>query len=66
MKPMLMHFNTKLPIILATDASSYEVGAVLSHIGPNGAEHPVAFVSRQPVKEIMPNWKRRHSPLYME
>ena len=44
--PVLMHFNPKLPIILATDASSYGVGAVLSHIGPDGAEHPVAFASR--------------------
>ena len=61
--PVLMHFNTKLPIILAMHASSYGVGAVLSHIGPNGAQHPVAFASRQSVKEIMPNWKRRHSPL---
>ena len=44
--PVLMHFNPKLPIILATDASSYGVGAVLSHIGPDGAEHLVAFASR--------------------
>ena len=28
--PVLMHFNPKLPIILATDASSYGVGAAVA------------------------------------
>ena len=41
-----MHFNSKLPITLATDASSYGLGAVLSHVLPHGIEQPIAFASR--------------------
>ena len=41
-----MHFNSKLPITLATDSSSYGLGAVLSHVLPHGIEQPIAFASR--------------------
>ena len=34
------------PITLAADASGYGVGAVLSHVFPNGIERPIAFASR--------------------
>ena len=44
--PLLVHFNSKLPIKLATDASSYRLGAVLSHVLPHGIEQPIAFASR--------------------
>ena len=43
---LLAHFDPNLPIRLATDASSYGVGAVLSHQFPNGREQPIAFASR--------------------
>ena len=43
---VLVHYNSTLPIQLATDASAYGVGAVISHIFPDGSEHPVAFSSR--------------------
>nr|XP_055048287.1 uncharacterized protein K02A2.6-like [Misgurnus anguillicaudatus] len=42
----LTHFDPALPIQLACDASPYGVGAVLSHIMPNGQERPIAFASR--------------------
>lgn len=41
----LVHYNSTRLIKLVCDASSYGLGAVLSHAFENG-EHPVAFVSR--------------------
>lgn len=43
---ILTHFNPSLPIQLACDASLYRVGAVISHVFPNGEERPIAFASR--------------------
>uniref|UniRef100_A0A8C6SMM6 ribonuclease H n=1 Tax=Neogobius melanostomus TaxID=47308 RepID=A0A8C6SMM6_9GOBI len=43
---VLTHFNPSLPIQLACDASPYGVGAVISHMFPNGEERPIAFASR--------------------
>ena len=43
---VLVHFNEKLPLILACDASSYGLGAVLSHRMPDGSDRPIGFVSR--------------------
>ena len=39
-------YDPKLPIHLAGDASNYGIGAVLSHVLPDGTEHPVAYASR--------------------
>lgn len=43
---VLVHYNPDLPVHLACDASPCGVGAVLSHIMPNGEEKPIAFASR--------------------
>lgn len=43
---VLVHFDPKLPIRLACDASDYGIGAVMSHVMPDGSEKPVGFFSR--------------------
>ena len=45
-KPILTHYDSTLPLKLACDASPYRVGAVISHVMPNGEENPIAFGSR--------------------
>ena len=43
---VLAHYDPKLPLRLAGDASAYGVGAVISHVFPDGNERPVAFASK--------------------
>ena len=43
---LLVHFQPDLELILASDASDYGVGAVLSHRIADGAERPIGYVSR--------------------
>ncbi|XP_058128391.1 uncharacterized protein K02A2.6-like [Anopheles ziemanni] len=42
----LVHYTPELPVLLATDASPYGVGAVLSHVYPDGSERPIQFASQ--------------------
>ena len=42
---ILAHFDPKLPIILATDASDGGVGAVISHRYSDNTERPIAYAS---------------------
>ncbi|XP_063636147.1 uncharacterized protein K02A2.6-like [Cydia splendana] len=42
---VLAHYSLHLPVVLTCDASSLGVGAVVSHITPDG-ERPVAYASR--------------------
>ena len=44
--PVLAHYDPDLPIRLAGDASAYGIGAVISHVFPDGTERPVAYTSR--------------------
>lgn len=43
---VLTHFDPALPLQLACDASPYGVGAVVSHIMPDGTDKPIAFASK--------------------
>ena len=43
---LLVHFDPEKELVLATDASDYGVGAVLSHKMKNGTERPIGYVSR--------------------
>ena len=42
----LMHFDSSLPVTVACDASPVGLGAVFSHIMPDGEERPIQFASR--------------------
>ena len=42
----MSHYDHTLHVRLATDASAHGVGVVLSHVGPDGEERPIAFASR--------------------
>ena len=44
--PVLAHYDPKLPLVVACDASPYGVAAVLSHRYQNGSEKPIAYASR--------------------
>ncbi|GFT31024.1 retrovirus-related Pol polyprotein from transposon 412 [Trichonephila clavipes] len=47
---ILCHYDPKLPLLLQTDASPVGIGAVLSHIMPDGSEKPAIFASRSLTK----------------
>lgn len=39
----LVHYDSNLPLVLATDASPYGVGAVFSHQYSDGTERPLQY-----------------------
>lgn len=42
----LARYNPQLPLVLAVDAAPEGVGAVLSHLYPNGEEKPIQYASQ--------------------
>ena len=42
----LTHYDPGLPVELSVDASPYGLGAVITHVYPNGTSRPIACVSR--------------------
>ena len=47
---MLIHYNLKLQVQLAVDASPVDLGAVISHLTEDGSERPIAYASRSLTK----------------
>ncbi|XP_061752438.1 uncharacterized protein LOC133550472 [Nerophis ophidion] len=43
---VLVHYDPRLPLSLACDASAYGIGAVIQHTTLDGHEHPIAYASR--------------------
>ena len=43
---ILTHYDTKLPLELAADASPYGVGALIMHVYGDGTRRPIAYASR--------------------
>lgn len=48
---VLMHYNPEIPVVLATEASEYGLGAVIYHKRKDGTQGVVAYASRSLTKE---------------
>ena len=61
LEQVLTHYDPALPVKLACDASPTSIGAILSHVMPDGSERSVAFVSR-----VLNKTERRYVPIDKE
>jgi len=52
---VLTPFNSKLPLVLAVDASPYGLGAVLSHMYPDGTERVIQYASNSLTEKVRSN-----------
>lgn len=41
-----VHYRSDLPLVVSCDASGVGLGAILSHVMPDGKERPISFASR--------------------
>lgn len=59
---LLTHYNPSLDIAVVSDASGYGVGAVNSHIFPDGSQKAFAHAARSltRLRGTMVKLKRRH------
>lgn len=48
--PLLAHFDPKVALILACDASGFVMGDVLAHRKPDSSKRPIGYASRSPFK----------------
>ena len=58
---VLVHYDSTLPLKLAGDTSNYGIGAVISHLMPDGTDYLMAFASRTVLlseRELFSNRKR--------
>ena len=52
-EPVLTHYDPKLPVRLASDASPHGISGILSHVMPDETERPIAYASRSLTKTEM-------------
>ena len=65
---VFVHYDPRLTLCMATDASSYGVGAVISHVTLMALSELMRMLPKlwQPVRKSMHRLRKRHSPSFLE
>ena len=65
---VLVHYDVTRPMCLATEASAYGIGAVISHTLDDGTKQAIAFASRtlSASERNYSQIEKRHCLLYLE